>query len=59
MTHQKEKIVFTEARPLSSVLVVLYNFSIKLEKFDELFKPFTESLELEELEKMKKIYISN
>ncbi|MBU7591738.1 hypothetical protein [Metabacillus halosaccharovorans] len=59
LTHQKEKIVFTEARPLSSALVVLYNFSIKLEKFDELFKLFTESLELEELEKMKKIYISN
>ena len=51
MTYQKEKIVLTEARPLSSALVVLYNFSEKLEKFDELIKPYTESLDLKELEK--------
>ncbi|WP_226527784.1 hypothetical protein [Metabacillus niabensis] len=59
LTHQKEKMMITEARPLSSALVVLYNFSIKLEKFDELFKSYTESLELKELEKMKKIYLGN
>ncbi|MCV9886416.1 MULTISPECIES: hypothetical protein [Metabacillus] len=51
MTYQKEKIVHTEARPLSSALVVLYSFSKKLEKFDELIKPYTESLDLKELEK--------
>jgi len=57
LTRQKEKIVITEARPLSSALVVLYNFSIKLEKFEELIKPFTENIALEEVEKIKKIYI--
>lgn len=57
LNQQKEKIVITEARPLSSALVVLYNFSIKLEKFEELIKPFRENIALEEVEKIKKIYI--
>ncbi|MCM3441605.1 hypothetical protein AB3Z07_08325 [Metabacillus halosaccharovorans] len=57
LTHQKEKIMITEGRPISSALVVLYNFGIKLEEFDKLIKPHEENIELKELEKMKILYI--
>lgn len=57
MTHEKVKIMITEARPLSSALVILYNFSIKLQKFDELIKPYAKNIELKEKEKLKRIYI--
>ena len=57
LTHQKVKIMITEARPLSSALVILYNFSIKLQKFDELIKPYAKNIELKEKEKLKRIYI--
>ncbi|MGQ4666364.1 hypothetical protein ACUIJN_11005 [Metabacillus halosaccharovorans] len=57
LTHQKEKIMIREGIPMSSALVLLYNFGIKLEGFDKLIKPHGENIELKELEKMKILYI--
>ena len=37
-----EKVIISESRPFSSALVVTYNFSLKLERFDE----FINSLEI-------------
>jgi hypothetical protein len=58
LTYQGEKIIISRGRPLSSTLVVIYNYSMVLEKFDDLIKPWINelSISLNEEEKLKRIY---
>lgn len=55
----KEKVSISKDRPLSSALVVLYNYSLLLEKFEKLIIPLIKqsSLPLAESEILKRIFI--
>lgn len=59
LTNLGEKINLSKGRPLSSALVVIYNYSLALEKLDVLVKPLIKDLDLSlnEEEGLKRIYI--
>ncbi|KZZ84992.1 hypothetical protein [Bacillus sp. SJS] len=52
-----DRVSITKSRPLNSALVVVYNFSMLLEKFDQLFKNWNVSIPNEEVEKLKRVFI--
>lgn len=59
LSLMKEKVIISRGRPLSSALVVLYNYSLLLEKFENLINPVIKqsSALLAEREDLKRIYI--
>lgn len=59
LTLQGDKILISKGRPMSSALVVTYNYGRMLEEFDCLIKPWKNKLliSLSDEENLKRIYI--
>ncbi|TXC89516.1 hypothetical protein FS935_16680 [Metabacillus litoralis] len=59
LTFMKEKVIISKGRSLSSALVVLYNYGLLLEKFENQINPLLKqsSIHLAEREVLKKLYI--